>query len=210
MRTVIGIVAIVGIIAAVGSLLNRDGGSGKGDLPPVTVAFKTKVDGYTNAGTSLKAATPKKAAVREEAAAIQTMLNEWYQAAFVNVDGFGDGTFPTVAAMFTPDAAVTFTQDIDSLTIGAGRNDVTRVVPSRQSARISVYFEDKSKPTFATAKVTFAAVGTPKQKGRRPIDIEQTAVLHLEKTKDGWRVNYYDAKQTQKERPAPTPTASPS
>lgn len=210
MRTAIGIVVAVGLIAIIGNVLMKGGGNDVKDQPPVTVAFETKATGYTNAGTSLKAVTPKKSAIAKEATEIETMLNAWYQTAFVDVADFGDGTFPSVAAMFTSDAAKTFAQDVNSLTIGAGRNDVTRVVPSEQTAAVAIYFEDRTKPTFATAKVRFVAAATPKAEGRRTIDIKQGAVLHLEKTKDGWRVNYYEADQSQKERPAPTPSASAS
>lgn len=211
MRTAIGIVVIVGLIAVVGNLLGGDGAKpGQEPDEPVAVSFETDVAGYTNAGTALKPQRARAGKIKPEGTEIKQMLDDWYQRGWVDVANFGDGTFPEVAGYFAGDARTTFTRDINSLTIGQGRADVTRVEPAEATADISIYLEDGDKPTFATADVRFVAVATPKRKGARPIDIEQTAVLHLEKTDDGWRVSYYEAKQTQEEREPPTPTASPS
>lgn len=210
LRTGIGVVVLIGIAALIGNLIGDDGTPKPGEPATPQVRFAGTVKGETDAGSSLKPKQAKTAATNKEGAAIHAMLDDWYRQAFVDPERFGDGTFPTVRKLFTAEAATKFPTDVNTLTIGEARIEVSRVEPETSTADVTVYF-DGSKPTFATADIRFVAKGTLKKGDAFPIRIVQSAVLHLRKLSEGWRVTWYDAKQTQDSIvPSPTATATSS
>jgi hypothetical protein len=166
------------------------------------VAFVASIKGATNAKSA-----PSKA-VTVEGQQIVTMLNDWYEQAFVNTDKFGDGTFPDIAKHFTAAARTKFDTDHETLTIGRARTEVKRVDPTTQTAKVTVYFNN-GRPTYAIAAVHFAASATMKQSGAYPLKIDQTATYTFQKTTQGWVVSYYSGNQTQNSIvPSPSPSAS--
>jgi FlaG/FlaF family flagellin (archaellin) len=204
LRTGIGVVVII-VLAAL--IANLAGGKKKtGSTPPpgvAQVAFVASVKGETGAKSA-----PSKDAVSAEGQQIVSMLNDWYEQAFVNTDKFGDGTFPDIAKGFDAAARASFTRDLTTLTIGEARTEVMRVDPTTQTAKVTVYFNNGT-PTIAIAAVHFAANATMKQSGAYPLKIDQVVTYNFQKTGQGWVVTYYSGNQTQNSIvPSPSPSAS--
>jgi hypothetical protein len=205
LRTGIGVVVIVVLAALIANLVG--GGkkkAGPGATPLAKVAFVATMAGETNAKVK-----PSPSAVQAQGGQIVTLLNDWYQRAFVDPKQYGDGTFPEIAKHFTADARVSFTKDLATLTIGDARTEVDRLDPTLQTAKVTVYFNNAT-PMFAIAAVHFAANATLKQSGAYPLKIDQTVTYNFERTPQGWVVTYYTAKQTQKSVVPPSPSATPS
>jgi hypothetical protein len=204
LRTGIGVVVII-VLAAV--IANLAGGKKKpGSTPPpgiAQVAFVASVKGATDAKSP-----PAKGALTKESKQIVSMLNDWYEQAFVNTEKFGDGTFPDIAKSFTAAASMSFTKDLATLTIGEARTEVKRVDPTAQTAKVTVYFGN-GKPTYAIAAVHFAATASMKQSDAYPLKIDQVVTYDFQKTAQGWVVTYYSGNQTQKSV-VPSPSASAS
>lgn len=206
LRTGIGVVVIV-VLAAL--IANLAGGKKKlGSTPPpgvAQVAFVASVKGETDAKSP-----PSKSAVTTESDQIVSMLNDWYEQAFVNTDKFGDGSFPDISKSFTAAAHTSFTKDLNTLTIGEARTEVKRVDPTTQTAKVTVYFS-KAKATYAIAAVHFVVSATMKQSNAYPLKIDQTVTYTFQKTTQGWVVTYYSAKQTQNSIiPSPSPSVTSS
>jgi hypothetical protein len=214
-RTGLGIVVLVAVVAIIVSLL---GGDDTQAPPPDTpqVAFRTDARGFSDRGSLKHARRVPKARVSGEEERITTLLDDLYQRAFVDPSLFaGEPTAPfpfdEIAGHFASDAQDSLQTDADSLTLGTERTQYARVEPDKARAKIAVYFQAGSRPTLAVAEVTFTAVGTLKDAAAQPVLIEQHAVYHLERTGKGWIVAYYEAdeKQTSEEPPATTsPSAS--
>ena len=200
LRTLGSLVVLIAITAVAVSLLG--GEEAPEEEPPTPkVAFAGAFTGYGEKG-------PSKERVDAEGAAIVALLDQWYQTAFVEVEGFGDGTFPEVAALFAESARASFTEDVDALTIGPAALEVSRVEPEDATAKISIYFEDGVDPTYATAQVAFAATAAMKDEAAFPLSVAQEITLFLEHTGEGWLVStWYDVTQRQDSIVA---TASPS
>jgi hypothetical protein len=204
LRTGIGVVVIVVLAAVIANLVG--GGKKKTNTPPPGVAqvsFVSTVKGATNA----KSPAPKNA-VNAEGRTIVSMLNGWYEEAFVDTSRFGDGTFGDIAKSFIEPAKTQFTKDLSALTIGDARTEVKRVEPSTQTVTVTVYF-NSGKPTYAIALVHFTANATMKKSGSVPLKIDQSVTYDFQKQGSGWVVSYYSAKQTQNSV-TPTPSASAS
>jgi len=204
LRTGIGVVVIVVLAALIANWAGA--GKKKGNTPPPGVAqvkFVASTKGATDAKSSLS-----RTAVNAEASTIVSMLDDWYEQAFVDTSRFGDGNFPDIAKNFTAPAKAQFMKDLATLTIGDARTDVKRVDPSTQTAAVTVYFT-KGKPTYAIALVHFVASATMKKAGGYPLKIDQTATYDFQKTAQGWVVSYYSAKQSQNSI-IPSPSASAS
>ena len=187
-------------------IANLAGGKKKtGTTPPpgvAQVAFVASVKGATNTKSA------PSGAVTTEGQQIVSMLNGWYEQAFVDTDKFGDGSFPDIVKSFTAGARTSFKKDLATLTIGDARTEVKRVDPTTQTAKVTVYFNN-GKPTYAIAAVHFVANATMKQSGAYPLKIDQTVTYNFSKTAQGWVVTYYTAKQTQNSVvPSPSPSAS--
>jgi len=203
LRTGIGVVVIV-VLAAL--IANLAGGKKKpGSTPPPGVAqvlFVASIRGATNAKSA------PSSAVTTEGRQIVSMLNNWYEQAFVDTGKFGDGTFSDIAKSFIGGAHTSFAKDLKMLTIGDARTEVKRVDPSTQTAKVTVYF-NSGKPTYAIAAVHFAAKATMKQSGAFPLKIDQVVTYSFQKTGQGWVVTYYSGNQTQNSIvPSPSPSAS--
>jgi FlaG/FlaF family flagellin (archaellin) len=205
LRTGIGVVVIVVLAALIANLAG--GGKKKSNaLPPgvAQVAFVATVKGETDAKPA------SKGAVTTQGTEIVTMLNDWYEQAFVDPDKYGDGTFPDITKHFTDAARTSFAKDLATLTIGDARKEVKRVDPLTQTAKVTVYFS-KGKPTYAIAAVHFAARATMKQSSAYPLKIDQFVTYDFQKTTQGWVVTYYLANQAQNSIvPSPSPSASSS
>jgi hypothetical protein len=203
LRTGIGVVVIVVLAALIANLAG--GGKKKTNTPPPGVAqvkFVASLKGASDAKT------PSRSAINAQGNEILSMLNDWYEQAFVDTGRFGDGTFADIAKNFSDSAKAQFTKDLATMTIGDARTEVKRVDPSTQTATITVYFS-KGSPTYAIASVHFVASATMKKSGAYPLKIDQTVTYDFQKTGQGWVVSYYTAKQSQNSI-VPSPSASPS
>jgi hypothetical protein len=192
------LIAAVVVIA----LLSRGDGIGTKENPVPVLAFTTKI-AVVNQGKAADRETRK-----AESDAIVKMFSDYYQEAFVDPRKWGDGKFEDLREKFDKSVQASFTKDLGSLTIGEARTELKRVDPTATSLGVTVYYDSKSRPTFAVAAAVFNAQGTLKQSGPR-LSIKQKATFYLQRTGDGWRITAYDANQSQ-ETPTPTPTASPS
>jgi hypothetical protein len=202
LRTGIGVVVIIVVAALIASLA---GGKKKGAPPPgvAQVKFVATVKSATN---SVKAIPP--AAARVEADTIVSMLNDWYEQAFVDTSKFGDGTFGDIAKNFSSPARAQFAKDLSTLTIGDARTEVKHVDPSTQTVLVTIYYSG-DKPTYAIAAVHFVATATMKKSGAYPLKIDQSVTYDFQKTGSGWVVSYYSANQKQNSVvPSPSATAS--
>ena len=207
-RTGIGVVIVIGIAAIIASLL------GGGDEPTdqaFSVSFKTRSKAHADTGNLERADTVKKGTVRAAADEIEGLLTTLYQQAFVDPAVFEAGAenFPpdAVLGLFTEDARDDAEADVEALTLGTERLDYARVEPGKARAAITVLFEKARKPVLAVAEVHFEATAIPRDGSGLPLAIVQDASFHLERTGDGWRISYYDAKQDQDSIVAsPSPT----
>jgi hypothetical protein len=197
-------VVLVVVAALIANLAGGKKKTGVNPPPGVAkVAFVAAAKGETDAKVA-----PSRSSVSKESAQIVSMLNDWYELAFVDTSKFGDGTFPDIAKNFTQAARTSFTRDLTTLTIGQARTEVKRVDPTTQTAKVTVYFSN-GKPTYAIAAVHFVANATMKQSGAYLLKIDQTVTYNFSKTSQGWVVTYYTAKQAQNSV-VPSPSASAS
>lgn len=177
------------------------GGDEKAEEKTPQVAFTGRVRAES------EAKRPGQAEADAEAKPIFTMLNDWYQTAFIDPKLFGDGTFPDVAKLFAKEAQASFTKDISSLTIGEAREQVRRVVPEQSIANITLFYDDGGNAVFATAAVRFMARATLTQDGAFPLRITQTGTYHLKREGSSWLVTFYDASANQDSiQPTPSPS----
>lgn len=144
---------------------------------------------------------------------IRDVLDAWYQQAFADPAGYGDGSFPSIASRFVGDAAIGFVEDKDALTIGALASQVASVRVDSALANITIYAED-DVISWATAAVEFDALAHLEDRTTEVL-ISQRVTLVLEQRLDvGWVItNYYDAFQRQRSRPRgaqPRPTETSS
>jgi hypothetical protein len=213
-RTGLGVVAIVGIIAILVGLLTGDE-TPEEQEPSSQVAFSTRANGTADSG----ARRVPDGRVRPEAEQITALLNDWYQGAFVDPSvfvvpepGSEDATaFPPedMLAHFTEEARATAAEDVDALTLGSERGTFEHVDPKRTRAQLSILFANGTDPTVATADVTFEATGTLREDGAAPVAIVQTATIHFTKGRGGWRISFYEAHQEQESiSPSPSPEGS--
>lgn len=176
-------------------------GDGEEEQKPGTVSFQARPLGIEQGPDDIPGG-----AVGAESRKIVRLLEGWYQQAFVDPSRFGDGTFPEVRALFEPDAQAKFDGDLDVLTIGEARTQIRRVDPTRAAVDVTIYFDDRARPSFAVADVDFRATVLLTQESASPVSIVQSAVLHLRRQSDGaWRIFAYDATQNQ-DTVAPTPS----
>ena len=180
------------------------GGGGKKETPTQKVAFVSTTTGESDAGQ------PDATKVKAESGRIVTMLNDWYDRAFVDPKLYGDGSFKDVRAHFSSDAHAQFAKDLNSLTIGEAREDVSRVSIDSSTVDVTVFFQNGKTPRFAVAAVTFAATATLKEKKALPLLITQKATYHLIKRSNGdWIVSYYTVHEAQDSvRPSPSASAT--
>lgn len=198
--TVLGLL-VVAVIAVL--LLTRDGGPGGPGEPPIpTLQFAAKATHVFQG----KAAGP--GTQQNEADALKKMFDEFYQEAFVDPEKWGDGKFEDLADLFADEAKASFRRDLASLTIGPSFDELRRVDLGPNSLAISIYYDSKQKPTFATAAVQFEGAGRLKESGP-PVAIKQAATYYLQRVGSAWKITYYETNATQN-TPTPSPTASPS
>lgn len=179
-------------IAVLFGLIGLFRGGSKPEAKLAQVAFAGSDRGQTDAK-----APAAKATVTTEATNIRRMLNDWYQKAYVDTSAFKDGSFPEVSAHLDSGAQATFAKDKNSMTIGDLRERAQRIVPSKQTANITVFFTAGNKPKFAVADVTFVARVTLKDEKALPVSVKQHGVYHLTNTGGEWMVSYYDVDQTE-------------
>lgn len=200
-RTLFGLLLIVVVLVIVGKLA---GGGGKKEEPTQKVSFVSTTTAETDSGL------PDATQVKTESAHIVSMLNDWYDRAFVDPKLFGDGSFAEVRAHFGTEARVHFAKDLDSLTIGEAREQVSRVSIDNARVDVTVFFQNGKTPRFAVAAVTFAATAKLKEKKALPLRIQQKATYHLERRPNGdWLVSYYKVHESQ-DSVRPSPSASTS
>jgi len=215
-RTGLGVVAVVGIIAIILGLLTGDDPPEEQE-PVSRVAFSTSAQGTSDSGARR---VPDRR-VRPEAEQIAALLNDWYQGAFVGPEVFvvpepgaeDPPPFPREEMLvhFAEEARATVDDDVDALTLGSERGTFERVDPTRTVARVSILFAGGTQPTVATVFVAFEATGTLRDDTAAPVEIVQTATLHLTKDKGGWLISFYEAHQEQESvEPSPSPTAEGS
>lgn len=194
-RTIIGGVVLLLLVAVI---LSRLGG-GEEQLPTPQVSFQAVARAESDGRRASKGDVDK------ESDAIRSLLNEWFQTAFVDPEKYGDGTFKDIEERFAKEARAQFRKDLTTLTIGEARAEVRRVVPEVSTARIAVFFEGGEEPRFATARLTFRALATLKDEEARPVRISFSGTFTLE-NRDGWVITYYEAAQTQRSvTPSPSP-----
>lgn len=199
-RTLVVFVVLIVLVVLVG----KCAGGKKAPQATPKLAFAASTSAESNG------ATPDPGAAKTESARIVAMLDDWYQTAFVDPKLYGDGTFRSVRAHFTGGAATQFGKDIDSLTIGEARTEVSRVVPGPSRVDVTVFFQDGRTPKFAVAAVTFVATATLKAKDSLPLRISQKATYHLDRRPNGdWIVSYYTVHESQ-DSVQPSPSGSPS
>ena len=211
MRTGIGVVIVIAVAALVANLVG--GGEDPTAAPPETptVAFTAKTTSYGDGGPARKAKAVKRADVNAERDAIVSLLNAWYQDTFVDPSVFvvDAEEFPSEALLNTFDEGTreTVATDLDTLTLGSERTDFARVEPSKATADLTFFFQNSKAPKLAVADVRFDATGTLKDDTAFPVTITQRATFHFHTDGNGWRIVYYEAKQSQDSL---LPTASPS
>jgi hypothetical protein len=199
--------AVLGLLVAVVVVLlvlPRGGGTGRpaGQETPKIVFVRTA------SVVGLK--TPDQAARQAEVDAITKMITDFYQEAFVDPEKWGDGTFEDLKKLFTEEAQPAFMKEIAALTIGEGRTQLKFVDPDRTSTlKVSVFFDAKGAPMYATAGVNFSGRGTLKQTGPALL-IKQTASFYMQRNGDSWVISSFDADQTQETPTSPSPSPSAS
>jgi len=198
---VLGLLVAVVIILLV---LPRGGGSGRpGGAKTPQLAFARS---FTIVGLKTPADQAARLAPVDE---ITKMFTDFYQEAFVDPEKWGDGTFEDLKKLFAEEAQPAFTKELASLTIGQARTELKFVDPVPSSLKISVFFDSKAAPMYATAAVQFGGRGTLKQKGPVVL-IKQQASFYMQRNGDDWMITSFDANQTQETPSSPSPSPSAS
>lgn len=215
LRTGIGVVLAVGVAAILANLF-----AGPSSEPPAStpqVAFRSRLASFSDAGNIRRAKRVPAARAKAEQEAITDILNRLYQHTFVDPSVFettagtqdGVPSFPPadVLEVFSDDARGDVVTDVDSTTLGSGREAFGRVEPTSAEADISIYFRNGREASLATAQVTFAATGTLRDETAFPVSITQNATFHFAREQGRWVIVFYEAAQQQDSiLPSPSPT----
>ena len=117
-------------------------------------------------------------------------VDTYYDTAFLQPSDWGGGSFPSLAGLFTPDAAASVAANLQALSLGPLAKQITRVNPSVETGdTVDVLIEANGSPSYATVATRFQATSVPAA-GSAPVKIVQSAQFMIETSDD--KIAAYD------------------
>ncbi len=158
-----------------------NGRPGSSSLPRYDLAVNLRaVKGKGPAGVVAKPAT-----LAAPAAAVERTIAELYDIGFVDPGLWADGTFPSLADPFAPEARQRVRAHVADLTLGRAAGRLEAVRPTRARLDVRFMLDRGRHPIMAFAHMDFAGVGLA-AKTELPIRHEGDYVLR--RTDAGWRI----------------------
>jgi polyisoprenyl-teichoic acid--peptidoglycan teichoic acid transferase len=163
------------------------------DAPPAEVKIRN-VSSFAASGK----VRPRR--LRDPARAVARTIAEIYEAAYLDLEAWGDGRSSAHLAAFTRDAAARARTDVRNLALGPVGSRLTSVDPRPIRTSMRFLLGRSRNPIAAVASVRFDAVGRSEQ---GEVAIHQRADLTLRRIGGRWRVAAYEARGRVGSRNAP-------
>ena len=128
-----------------------------------------------------------------EAQKVTALMNNFYNAAFLDPAKWQGGQHPDLAGLFTAEAQTGVGPNLGNLALADLAGKLERVESSKQSIdRLTFFVEDDGSLPIGVASVTFEAVGTPTE-GDGEVAIRHGAHYWLQRDGDGYKISAFDA-----------------
>jgi len=205
-RAVVGIVAIVVVIAGLWFLFGRGKDSPLASVinppPPLpTFSFSNVVPKYEALATNLDKKKLEKAA-KHAAPTIQHVTTQFLQAGYVNPDGWGDAG--SINDFFTDDAKQQVDANIDTLTLGKNASDtVDTFTPAKKGTVIKVTSLIDGNLNVIRANAEFTFKGTTANTDGTTSKVTVTGTLFLVPDGNDWKIEACHIDRQEKPHKAP-------
>jgi hypothetical protein len=129
-------------------------------------------------------------AANNAAKQVLNLIDTYYNTAFLQPSNWGNGTFPTLSSLFTPDAGGSAAANLQALSLGPLATQIARVNPSTETTNVvSVLIEPNGNPSYATVTTRFQATTQPVGTAA-PVTILQSAQFMIDAT--SFKIAGYD------------------
>jgi hypothetical protein len=125
---------------------------------------------------------------------VKELVNNYYNAAFVDPGKWGDGGHPELANLFTEEAKPQVGPRIGILALGEASKSLKRVEPQKQQIdRLTLYFDGDPNAPLGVVSTSFEATATPAAEGAEPVKVIHTGTFWLQPEGDGFRISAFNA-----------------
>jgi hypothetical protein len=125
---------------------------------------------------------------------VKELINNYYNAAFVDPAKWGDGGHPELASLFTDEAKPQVGPRIGVLALGDVSKSVRSVEPQKQQIdRLTLYFDGDPNTALGVVSTTFEATAAPAAEGAEPVRVVHTGTFWLAPEGDGFLVSAFNA-----------------
>lgn len=112
------------------------------------------------------------AVANDAAGKVATMVDTYYDIAFVQPSHWHGGTHPELPSLFTSDAAPTVGPNLQTLALGSATANLSRVQPTVQNlGLVGVLIESNLTASYATVATHFEGTGEPSTAGGATVHI---------------------------------------
>jgi len=152
------------------------------------------------------------ASADEVAQEITPMIDDLYTNAYLDPSNWRHDDYEEVFTAFTPDAAATAEQSVETLTLGATAGDVFDTVdPGKSKLTYQVLFDPDGAPESAVVSVIFRATAERKNGTFLAIVSEGEFFLRqIDGQGEGWTITAFDVTRDDHEKEPPSASVSPS
>jgi hypothetical protein len=152
-----------------------------------------------------------KTAAEPATAAVATVIDDLYTNAFLDPTNWREGDYEEILALFSDEAAPAASENLETLTLGAGAGDVYEAVtPNKGSLTFEVLFDPEGNPHTVVVSLRFYALG--ERTDGTWTSIISAGDVFLQDL-GGWKITAFELRRGDKETdpPAsPSPSASTS
>jgi hypothetical protein len=125
---------------------------------------------------------------------VQKLLNDFYTAAFIDPDAWGDGTHESLKALFTGSAQAQVSPNLGGLALGDLAPRVGAVYPTKQEApKLTFMAEDDLSLPIGLVNVVFEADAEAKERQDTPVKIIHHAIFWLVRDGDAYKISAFQA-----------------
>jgi hypothetical protein len=143
---------------------------------PATANFSTQGVRAVDAQDRQSSNATANAALKQ----VISLVNTYYNNAFLQPSDWANGSFPNLSGLFTSDAAGTVAANLQTLSLGPLASQVARVSPQTETTTIvSVLIEPNGSASYATVTARFAGTTVPVGSAA-PVQILQSAQFMID------------------------------
>ena len=166
--------------------LPRPGGRAAPDRADVKILQTQAVDPKDRPEASQRAT--------EAGPMVQKLMNDFYTAAFVDPDAWGEGTHDPIKGLFTPEAQAQLAPNLGGLALADLAPRIRRVFPTRQEApKLTFMADDDLSLPIGLVNVVFEADAEAKDRNDDPVKIVHHAIFWLAREGDSYKIAAFQA-----------------